>query len=183
MRKAIYGILGLALIIIGVKAALFFYNYDRIPYHELYIVPSIFVVMGGVVLGQGALRRKDMIEVSVDMPEYLMKNGEKITVDLSTCSIVPNTNAVEIDKTHHIPFDMNAWDVAEVEKENTAHNEYLLLFDLPVNGEVQRFKSEVIRLEKITIAFKLTTQKTTTLYVDPIDSTRYHIDLDFLPKN
>lgn len=183
MKKAIYGILSIALIIIGIKAALFFYHYDRIPYHDLYIVPSIFVIAGGVVLGQGALRRKDMSEAPVNMQEYLIKNGEKVTVDLSTCSIVPNIPAIEIDKTHHIPFDMNAWDLAAVEKENTANNEYLLLFELPVNGEIQRFKSEVIRLEKITIAFKLTNQKTTTLYLDPIDSTRYHVDLDFLPKN
>lgn len=150
--------LGILLVFLGVKLALFFHNYDRIPYHDfLMIIGAVFIVAGAMLLRRAANPKpRTPDQLLSDEQSELTSKGEKITIDLETCRIEPVGDAVT--------------------------NKYILACETQVNGSLHEYKSAVISLEKIAISFKMTNQRTTTLYVDPMDPTRYYFDIRFLSQ-
>jgi hypothetical protein len=150
--------LGILFVFLGVKVALFFHNYDRIPFHDFFmIIGAVFIIAGAMLLRRAVNPKPRTPEQLLsDEQSDLTRRGEKVTIDLETCRIEPVGDE--------------------------ADNKYILACAALVNGTPHEYKSAVISLEKIAISFKMTNQRTTTLYVDPKDPTHYYFDIRFLSQ-
>jgi hypothetical protein len=149
--------LGILFVFAGVKVALFFHNYDRIPYHDFFMIIGAVFIIAGAMLLRRAVNPKPRTpdQLLSDEQSELTSKGEKITIDLDSCRIEPVGDEA---------------------------NKYLIACEAQVNGILYEFKSAEISLEKIAISFKMTNQRTTILYVDPMDPTRYYFDIRFLSQ-
>ncbi|MCW3127290.1 MAG: hypothetical protein JWO03_2948 [Bacteroidetes bacterium] len=171
-------IIGSFLIIIGIKASQFFYYYDRIPHHEWYIAPCLIFIVAGLMLLWRIVKpaNRSLREIVQDVQQDIQKTGTKYTIDLSTCRIVP---AAEEDGT----TGNYSWNIVAGEDKSAGPTPgHVIVCDMEIAGRSHHFVSEATDLEKIAITFKMTNQKTTPLYVDPMDPSRYYLDTRFFTQ-
>jgi hypothetical protein len=135
---------------------------------------------------QDAMRIKKLID-------DIKMNGEKIKVDLSMCDIKQNNYVEEKEKYDagnystilNIEREIQAWHALTDSTKNTERvqvNQAVIIFSNCYYGKTEKFVSRVVPFDRVTLLFKLDSQKETTLYVDKNDRSKYYFDLEFLRK-
>jgi len=120
----------------------------------------------------------------------LKASGEKIKVDFKDCEILEH-NYSEHKETYGrdslFPSLAGGPSLNELDDETGGTGianvcQSVILFSYPNErtGHPEKFMSQIISKDKITLSFYLDQQKQTTLYVDKSDRSRYYFDLDFL---
>jgi hypothetical protein len=124
------------------------------------------------------------------MVDQLKENGDKIIVDLLKCEIKSNDYSEEQDRftsgilATSYESDIQAWnnllgdEMANVKMVDIYQT--VLIYRHHYMSQDKTFISEIISTEHTTLLFKLDNQKTTFIYVDKQDSSKYYFDLDFL---
>ncbi len=114
----------------------------------------------------------------------LKEDGEKILVDLSTCEIIGNDYYVEVnrDSTGQVAL-LDAMYDKGIMSVNKEIDETQFIFTHQRNGFSEKFVSPVIPRTRDDLRIKLYLVKTTTLYVDKADRSKYYFDLDFYKRD
>lgn len=124
------------------------------------------------------------------MVNLLKESGEKIKTDFSKCEIKSNDYSEEQDRfgtgilATSYENDIQAWntllgdEMANVKMVDIYQS--VLIYKQNYQGAYRTFVSGIIPTEHTTLLFKLDNQKTTFIYVDKNDPTKYYFDLDFL---
>jgi hypothetical protein len=190
-------IAGYALFILGFLAITFFRHYSG----EIIPHPFLFWILGGLFFLAGYLllrytpSPKDQAALRQlrQLISELKANGEKISVDLSSCEIREHSYTERrapqevttlalsplTPKLHHL-LNMLEDDTRGTGMSEVCQSVILFPYQNSRTGKTEKFVSPVISKDQISLSFYLDKQKQTTLYVDKTDRTLYYFDLDFL---
>ncbi len=173
---------------IGFVIIAFFRNYHGtiIPYpFVIWLIGLSMWFFGWRVLRYGEkfkqLREDEKQKKFID---DLKENGEKIQVDLTQCEIKENDYS-----EMRLPDGRREADLSDFEAESysessgeklTEIDQTVFIFKHLHNGIEEKFYSPVIPRTGDDLKIKLYLHKTTTLYVDKTDRSKYFFDLDFL---
>ncbi len=180
-------ILGFILCILGFIVIIFFTKYlgNIIPYPKMILpIGAIMLLIGSILLGSTPTFRQLKTDRKLKASaNNLIENGKKINVDLTQCEIKENDyydmKLVENYKgAVDLPEDIETRD-AQIAK-RTEVDQTVFIFKHEHNGVEEKFYSPVIPRTGDDLKIKLYLHKTTTLYVDKTDRSKYFFDLDFL---
>jgi hypothetical protein len=138
----------------------------------------VSLIMGAIILLSRTAREKFIARQYKKRIEGLKKSGEKIKVDLSGCQIKSNDYSVEQDDVGLV--DTQAFSVVDGKEIPYVQSMDVYQSVLISKQGAETFISSIIPLEKITLLFKLDNQKTTFIYVDRSDRSKYYFDVEFL---
>ena len=191
-------ILAYTLLIFGLLTVTFFRKYsgDIIPYPFLFWLLGFVMFLGGFMLLRYIPSTKEFnIQKQVNkLIADLKENGEIIKVDLKKCELKEHNYIEEReryeDKNELLTLDIERqiqfWDALGGNSmrnvEQIQINQTVIIYSYLNNhtGQEEKFISRVISKDKVTLAYYLSEQKQTTLYVDKTNRTHYYFDLDFL---
>jgi len=174
-------ILGIVLIILGGISYYFFSHYEG----HLIPVPFLFTILsaGIVVLGfyifihfLKAPEPYNFIEI-----RRLKKEGEKIDIVLLDCDFLINNYTVEKEISSN--YKVQGLDTiynGRRSVKNIDYDQIVLVHEYIVNGKSEKFYSQTIFKEEITLRFLLEKQSRTFIYVDKKNRDNYYFDLEFL---
>ena len=186
-----------SLFVLGFLTFTFFRHYSGalIPYPFLFWLLGLSMFLGGYLLIRYTPSPKDQAALRQlqQLIGELKATGEKILVDLTSCEIREHSYSERRNPTdkdsltvsllkpglHHLlnqlEDDTRGTGIAEIRQS-------VILFPYQNNrtGQTERFVSQVIPKDQVTLSFYLDKQKQTTLYVDKNDRTLYYFDLGFL---
>lgn len=180
---------------LGFLTVTFFKKYSGtiIPYPFLFWLIGLLMFWGGWALLRWTptIKEQQDTERLKKLIDDIKTNGEKIKVAFSKCDIKQNNYIKEKEKygtgsyitTLDIERDIQALNALTDSKKNTQRvqvNQVVLIFDNIHNGKSEKFVSRVVPLDRVTLLFKLYSQKATTLFVDKNDRSNYYFDLEFL---
>ena len=115
----------------------------------------------------------------------LIAYGKKIEVDLEQCELKTNSYYEEIENTS-FPTRLEMIDsiYPSKQKEYSVKKEVsvLLYKEAKNDGTTVVYRSDPIYLQADMIRYYMLQHKTTTVYVDPSNSTRYFFDTSFVGK-
>jgi len=181
-------ILGYILCALGFIIILFFKKYagNSIPYPVLILPTGAILLFIGVILlwvtpTYGEYKATQKLKNS---ETDLQENGEKIQVDLTQCEIKENdyydTQLVAGKRSSDLSTDPLIRN-AEIEKQ-TEVDQAVFIYTHRHSAHEEKFNSPVIHRTGDDLKIALFLQKTTTLYVDKTDRSKYYFDLDFLKR-
>ena len=183
-------ILGFILCALGFITILFLKKYagDSIPYTILILPTGAILLFIGVILlwVTPTYAEYKAGQKLKNMETDLKETGEQIKVDLSICEIKENDYSEmrlpdgtrEADLSD---FEANSYSESAGEK-LTEIDQTQFVFTHERNGHIEKFVSPVIPRTGDDLKIKLYLQKTTTLYVDKTDRSKYYFDLGFLKR-
>ncbi len=144
-------------------------------------------IIGWYILRYGLkFKQLKAIQKQEEFIADLKENGEKITVDLTQCEIKENDYS-----EMRLPDGRREADLSDFEASsyNESAGEKLTEIDQTVfiytnrhNGHEETFISPVIPRTGDDLRIKLYLTKTTSLYVDKNDRTKYYFDMGFLKR-
>jgi hypothetical protein len=178
----------------GLLAITYFGNYSGtlIANKSIFYFIGILCFLSGWIILRFAPKEKESTDKKQirEMINQLKENGEKIHVELSKCEVKSNDYSEEQDKfstgilATSYENDIQAWntvlgdEMANVKTVDTYQS--VLIYKHNYMRNDRTFISGIIPTEHTTLLFKLDNQKTTSIYVDKNDPTKYYFDLDFL---
>jgi hypothetical protein len=187
-----------ALFILGFLTITFFRHYSGllIPY------PSLFWILGGTmfVIGYLLIRYTPSVKDQAarqrlrQMIGELKNNGEKIIVHFNECEVREHSYS-----EHKETYGRDSMFVGLVgapgihyllnELEDETHGtgiaevcQSVIIFRYANQrtGQTEKFPSQVISKDRVSLSFYLDQEQQTTLYVDKADRSLYYFDLNFL---
>lgn len=179
---------------LGFITVTFFRNYKGsfISHEFLYwLVGLFFLLIGWAILRytppiNEQLRKEQVAKMISD----LKINGEKIKIELSKCELKSNDYSEEreipSDKalTTSYTNDMKAINILTGNEMDNVQIvnvfQSILIYNNKYMGKTETFTSGIIPTEHTTLLFKIASQKTTFIYVDKLDRSKYYFDLEFL---
>lgn len=183
-------ILGFILAALGFLIMIFFRKYtgNFIPYPILILpIGAIMLLVGSILIGMTpTYRQQKASEESKNFVADIKQNGEKILVDLAKCEIKENDYS-----EMRLPDGRREADLSDFEamgrgeaagEKLTEIDQTVLVYTYEYNGKEEKFRSEIIPKTEEDIRIPLYLQKTTTLYVDKTDRSKYYFDLEFLKR-
>jgi hypothetical protein len=187
-----------ALFILGFLTIIFFRHYagQIIPYPSLFWLLGLAMFFVGYLLVRYTPSTKDQAarqhlrQMIVD----LEANGEKITVDLTDCEIREHSYSEHRETYGRDSLFLSLTGGPGIqyllnELEDETHGtgianitQCVLIFHYANarTGQTEKFISQVISKDKVSLSFYLDQQKATTLYVDKTDRSHYYFDCNFL---
>ena len=138
----------------------------------------VSLIMGVIILLSRPARAKFLVRQYKKRIEGLKNTGEKIKVDLSGCQIKSNHYSVEQDVVDLV--DAQAFNVADGNEMENVPSMGIYQSVLISKQGAETFISNIIPMEQTTLLFKLDNQKTTFIYVDKSDRSKYYFDVEFL---
>jgi hypothetical protein len=182
---------------LGALIYLFFkyYNGELIPYPFLFWLFGIGLALFGLyLLSISSSVKKFKTDNTIKQQiEDLKLKGEKISVDLNAVEIKRNDYFEEPDQGNTtltedllLPNYRSKIDLLDDlygeprKSEQVEIDQAVLIFKQIKNGKEERFLSSIIHKDKETLLFRLMAQKTTTLYVDRENRSKYYFDIGFL---
>jgi hypothetical protein len=193
MLKRISGFL---FILLGALITLFFRHYTGtiIPYPWICLLLGLALLATGIYLirtseaDDDKTNRDNLYQAIAE----LKSTGERIEVDLRTCSI-RTSESLEPDPGKQIDLTMfyiiaptGLYTLATLIKDRPEDTKGVLtsVIIFPyVNtrtGQTEKFIGPIILKDEVSLSFYLDRQQRTTLYVDKTNRSRYYFDLDFL---
>lgn len=178
---------GLGLCLVGFIFFIFFSKYsgEQIPNPFIWYVSSIMVMIVGFLLllleyssVLSTFKKANQNEVS-----SLKKRGKKIKVDLSRCQVMFNSFVEE--REINASYRVKGFNALGDDRRNVEHikiNKAVLLYEQEIDGKMQKFYSQTIPIDKMTLNILMDRQKQTYIYVDRNDNTDYYFDIEFLKK-
>lgn len=169
--------------------AIYFFNHTGPGFPDptfLWMLGVIIMVAGIVLLSYSPKTLNLLLQKAVDERIIQLKeNGERIRVDLSQCTVKEHSYTEETER--YEGMQVQAWNALGDSSRNVQQVpviQSVIIFsrEHPVTGREERFVSQVIPKDRITLAFYLEEQGATNLYVDKTDRENYYFDLDFLNK-
>lgn len=154
----------------------------KVTHHniELLILGAIVLVIG--LIPYLLLSKKQEINTNKlyeNWKNELIKNGLKITVDLSKVRIKANAYREEIQRVQGKYEGLD--ELAGIDRRKFVDiNECVIEYETDLRGKSVKFTSGNIAKDKITVQFLLMNKKTTELYIDKLDNENYHFNLEFL---
>ncbi|MBZ4190435.1 hypothetical protein [Niabella beijingensis] len=195
-RKILAGLL----LGLGILTATFFkyYNGTVIPYRSVFLIAGMVMSVSGLLLFRSAPSAKEFREQQrlLKLLKDLKATGERIQVDLTACELKEHSFYEEKQRYGHenplLSFgfeqDIQAWNalggqgIRNVKQVQTKQTVLLFERQNPMTGKTEKFISQIVPKDRVTLQFYLDQQKTTTLYVDRENRTLYYFDLDFLKE-
>jgi len=174
-------ILGYLLIITGIVTYLFSQNYSG----NFFLYPVFGKSIGIVLLIVGVLLLR-IIWVTTKKSEYknlqteidaFKSKADKILVKLDDCKIIMNNYSEHIDtieSNSELIFD------SIKKNENRNVNQAVLIFEKHRKGQTEKYTSQTIYTDEITLRLLLQKQKETFIYFDKSNRNRYYFDIDFI---
>jgi len=171
-------IIGYTLVVLGFVIFCFFRRYtrDSIPYSiVIFIVGAAILLIGAFIIFKGvSLKEQEPSKQFKKSIADLKENGEKIQVDLLKCGIKENDYSIERRDRMASRYDI------DIKVKQVEMNQTILIFLHNHENIEEKFISPVIPRTGDDLRIKLYLTKTTYLYVDKNDRTKYYFDLDFL---
>ncbi|HWB24747.1 MAG TPA: hypothetical protein VG738_04670 [Chitinophagaceae bacterium] len=188
INTSIKKIAGYAFAAAGFLTVLFFKGYkgDLISHPFLFGLGGVTLALFGVFLIVSSTFKQKLAEDGriKEKIENLRRNGEKIIVDFSKCEIIENNytqereitgsirtqglNAIQDDRRNVVNADINTCQIIY------NYNNLSL-------GKTEKFVSDSIPGDKVTLAIYLDKKKRANIYVDKKDRSIYFFDLSRYP--
>lgn len=186
MKGVIQTILAIILFITGLITYIFFRSYsgELIPFPLLWYFVGILLMIAGAALyylGLSNHEKKEHEELQNKIAAFKL-TSEKIKVDLNHCEVKSNVYTEEHERIK--PLRAQAFDAVFDSSKNISQErvyQSVLVFETEVNGLLERFYSEIIDKDEVTLRFLIGRQKETYIYFDIEDGT-YYFDMEFLDK-
>jgi len=168
-----------------------------LPYRIIFWATGIIMyIIGYRIIKYGpSFRKQKALKRLQEIISDLKENGEKIVVDLSKCEIRENNyyeNEEEWDDIDSADFlslnfarqfnFLNQLAYNPIRAKDGEIDQTELLYVHNHKGVEEKFHSNVIPRSSDDLRIKLYLVKTTSLYVDKKDRSRYYFDLDFLKR-
>ncbi len=138
----------------------------------------VSLIMGGIILLSRTAREKFIARQYKKRIDGLKNMGEKIKVDLSGCQIKSNAYSAEQDDVGLV--GEQGFNVVDGDEMANVQSMEIYQSVLISKYGAETFISSIIPLEHTTLLFKLDNQKTTFIYVDRSDRSKYYFDVEFL---
>ena len=187
-----------SLFVLGLLTVTFFRSYsgEIIPHPLLFWLLGLGMFLAGFLLLRYTPSRKDQTALRQlrQLIGDLKANGERITVDFEHCELreqsyrerkqIPGSDSLLLDLTG--PERLNALlNYLEDETQgtgmvNVCQTVLIFSYSNARTALVERFVSQVVSKDRVSLSFYLDQQRQTTLYVDKADRSLYYFDLDFL---
>ena len=177
--------------VIGVFIIAFFrhYNGSVVPHPWLFYVSGLICFIVGFVFLRTTptVNENKMLERANGVVNDLKQNGNKIIVDLDKCEIKENNYYEEPDYYKNATdFElMTAMDYVYLyNKYNTPNagqvDQTVAVYKTDYRGKELTFYSPTMAKDRDNLLFKFSIKKTTTIYVDKSDPTKYYFDVEFV---
>ena len=175
------------LIGLGLLTVTFFRKYtgNIIPYPFVFWITGIVLLWCGLLLIRSYMMDKFVAGQNkiAKQREEIRKDGEKIIVDFSQCEVKENsyTEDQEITASARVQA-LNALqdDSRNVRQVDVTNCWIIFRYTNPATGKKERFISNAISMDKVTLSVRLDEKKQTSLYVDRKDRENYFFDMSFL---
>jgi hypothetical protein len=128
----------------------------------VYVIFFVLIILVGIIFGYYRYtnaKKKVITQNNI----LLKKEGHKITVDLDSCEILHREYYERGENGQIILKDIS-----------------VLRYIVKIDGENVSFLSNEIYLSKLKLLNKLTDQKFTAIYFDPVNVRNYYFDLEFI---
>ena len=178
-------IIAYIVIIVGVLGTIFFGNYTGFEHTVRLVLWYVFILINilGLYLWVNAFinRKKKRDKRAEGIIKYLKEDGEKILVDLSKCEIKENDYTMQADR-----LSLGKTAVLDAMYDSSKNiksidiNQCVLIYIHSHNGVDEKFISPIIARTRDDLRIKLYLVKTTSIYVNKNDRSKYYFDLDFL---
>jgi hypothetical protein len=174
-------ILGYIVIITGIVTYLFFQNYsgNLFPYPIFGKSVGILLLVVGVFILRiiwVTNKKRECKNPQTEIDDFKSK-AEKMLVNLDDCKIIMNNYSEYVDaieSNSELIFDSNK------KNENRNVNQAVLIFEKIENGETEKYTSQTIYTDEMTLRLLLNKQKETYIYIDKNNRKRYYFDIDFI---
>lgn len=181
-------LLGWILIILGLLLYVFFkkYNGGLIPYPFLFYILGFAMIITGFILLRKTPKKHDILilEKAKKIKQDLIDNGDKIVVNLNDCEIKENHFYEEPDYSkNYSDFELLNFNEIimynEMFKRNKNNNE---IKQSVITAKINdfTFNSPILPFDKVKLLFEFDKQKSTNIYIDKTDKSKYYFDFDFL---
>ena len=167
-------IIAYIVIIVGVLGTIFFGNYTGFEHTVRLVLWYVFILINilGLYLWVNAFinRKKKRDKRAEGIIKYLKEDGEKILVDLSKCEIKENDYTMQADR-----LSLGKTAVLDAMYDSSKN-----IKSIDINQCVLIYIHSHNARTRDDLRIKLYLVKTTSIYVNKNDRSKYYFDLDFL---